>query len=131
MKGWYVNMDASNGTSGAERVVSDVSAAFNGTVFFTTYSPNTNPCIPGGSTSIWAVKYNTGGTPDASTMHGKAPVQTSSGGIKVIDLETDFTQREKRKLNADLSPSGMAPKKNFSPLLSPKASKRIINIQEQ
>jgi hypothetical protein len=64
-------------------------------------------------------------------MHGKAPVQTSSGGIQLIDLATAFTERDNRKLDDQLSPSGMAPKGKFPPLLSPKASKRIINIQEQ
>lgn len=130
-KGWYVNMAASAGTAGAERVVSDVAAAFNGTVFYTTYLPNTDPCQPGGNTSVWAVKYDTGGTPSAESMQGKAPVQTSSGGIKLIDLATAFTQNDGRKLAADLAPAGMAPKGKFPPLLSPKAAKRIINIHEQ
>jgi type IV pilus assembly protein PilY1 len=133
-KGWYVDMAvpaSSTDTAGAERVVSDVTAAFNGTVFFTTYSPNSDPCTAGGSTSIWAVKYNSGGTPSAESMQGKAPVQTSSGGIKLIDLATAFTEKDGRKLAAGLSPAGMAPKGKFPPLLSPKAAKRIINIQEQ
>jgi type IV pilus assembly protein PilY1 len=130
-KGWYVNMDAPGSTAGAERVVSDVSAAFTGTIFYTTYTPNSDPCTPGGSTSVWAVKYNTGGTPAPETMQGKAPVQTSSGGIQLIDLATAFTQKSGRKLAASLSPAGMAPKGKFPPLLSPKSAKKIINIQEQ
>ena len=132
-KGWYVNMAPASGNSGAERVVSDVSATFNGNVFFTTYIPTMDPCTPGGSTSMWAVKYNTGGTPASDSLKGKAPVQTSSGGITMIDLATAFTQpgSSGRKLNASLSPVGMTPKGRFPPLLQPKAIKQILNTQEQ
>jgi len=129
-QGWYVSMDASSGTSGAERVVSDVTATPNGIVFYTTFIPNSDLCTAGGSTSLWAVRYNSGGAPPSGGLKGKAPIQTSSGGIKLINLETAFTQKGGRKLAADQSPSGMAPKGRFPPLLQPKPSKRIMNIQE-
>lgn len=129
--GWYINMAAKSGTAGAERVVSDVTAAFNGVVFYTTFIPNTDPCVPGGRTSVWAVNYNSGGTPSSGSLQGKAPVQTSSGGVKLIDLATSFTENYNRKLSSGLSPMGMAPKGRFPPLLAPKAAKRILNIQEQ
>ena len=129
--GWYITLSTSGGTAGSERVVSDVTATYNGTVFFTTYTPNTDICTPGGVTSMWAVQYNSGAAPPASSMSGKAPIQTSSGGIKLIDLATSFTQRGNRKLNATLQPSGMAPKGRFPPLMSPKASKTILQIQEK
>jgi type IV pilus assembly protein PilY1 len=133
-KGWLIEMAAASGSIGAERVVSDVSATFNGTIFYTTFIPNlTDVCQPGGSTSMWAVKYDTGGTPSAEALIGKAPVQTSSGGVKLIDLGTSFTASGSlgRKLSSALSPMGMAPKGKFPPLLSPKAIKQILNIQEQ
>ena len=129
--GWYITLSTSGGTAGSERVVSDVTATYNGTVFFTTYTPNTDICTPGGVTSMWAVQYNSGAAPPASSMSGKAPIQTSSGGIKLIDLATSFTQRGNIKLNATLQPSGMAPKGRFPPLMSPKASKTILQIQEK
>ncbi|MDD2541533.1 MAG: hypothetical protein PHH28_10900, partial [Desulfuromonadaceae bacterium] len=128
--GWSVNMVTTSGTSGDERVVSDVSATYNGLVFYTTYTPNTDVCTPGGVSSLWAVQYNTGGTPAASAMKGKAPIQTSSGGIQLINLATSFTQQGGRKLDAGLAPSGMAPKGKFPPLLSPKPSKQILQIRE-
>lgn len=129
--GWYINMDSPSGTAGAERVVSDVTASFNGVVFYTTFIPNTDVCTPGGSTSLWAVKYNSGGTPPASSMQGKAPVQTSSGGITLIDMATAFSESYGRKLNASLRPTGMAPKGRFPPLFSPRAVKRILSVHEQ
>ncbi len=137
-KGWYINMDtaASGGTVGAERVVSDVTAATNGIIFYTTFTPNSDVCTPGGSTSLWAVKYDTGGTPPAGSLVGKAPVQTSSGGITLIDLATKFTDKSGRKLDANIhadgtSLMGMASGKGVRPLLSNKGLKRILHIQER
>jgi type IV pilus assembly protein PilY1 len=130
-KGWYVNMAAHSGSIGAERVVSDVTANFNGTIYYTTYIPNlTDVCQPGGSTSMWAVKYDTGGTPSAENMQGKSPIQTSSGGIKLIDNATAFTDEHHRKLSSTFSPAGMAPKGKFPLLNPPRAVKRILSIQE-
>jgi len=129
--GWKIDLNPSSGTSGAERVVSDVTASFNGLVFFTTFVPDTDACIPGGSTSLWATQYNTGGTPAPGSLIGKAPIQTSSGSISLIDFSTSFTQKGGRKLDALLQPVGMAPKGRFPPLLSPKASRQIIQIQER
>lgn len=130
-KGWFINLDGASGFNGSERVVSDVTASFNGIVFYTTFVPNSDPCVAGGTTSLWAVKYNTGGTPPSGGLKGKAPLQTSSGGISIVDLGTAFTQRGGRKLDSSLSPSGMAPKGRFPPLLQPKPSKQILNIQER
>lgn len=129
--GWYISLATATGSAGAERVVSDVTASFNGLVFYTTFIPNSDICVPGGSTSLWAVKYNTGGTPAPGSLQGKAPVQTSSGGISLINLATSFTQNAGRKLSASLQPAGMAPKGRFPPLQNPKASKQILNIQER
>ncbi len=134
-KGWYINLDPESGGVGAERVVSDVTASFNGIVFYTTFVPNNDICVAGGNTSLWAVKFSTGGIPPSGGLKGKAPVQTSSGGITMIDLETSFTQRgvgnRGRKLDASLSPTGMAPKGRFPQLLQPKPVKQILNIQER
>jgi type IV pilus assembly protein PilY1 len=135
-KGWYITMDAASGTSGAERIVSDVTATTNGIVFYTTFTPNTNVCEPGGSTSLWAVKYDTGGTPPAGSLVGKAPVQTSSGGITLIDLGTKFTEKSGRKLDSTIhadgsSLMGMASGKGIRPLMSNKGLKRILHVQEQ
>ncbi|MGA7828304.1 MAG: PilC/PilY family type IV pilus protein [Geobacteraceae bacterium] len=129
--GWFITLDGASGTAGAERLVSDVTASLNGIVFYTTYVPDSNICTNGGVTSLWAVKYNSGGTPPSGGLKGKAPLQTSSGGIAMIDLESSFTQKGGRKLSAALSPSGMAPKGRFPPLLQPKAVKKILNIQER
>lgn len=130
-KGWWINLEASTGGTGAERVVSDVTASFNGIVFYTTFIPSNDICVAGGNTSLWAVKYSTGGTPPSGGLKGKAPLQTSSGGITMVDLETSFTERGGRKLSSGLSPTGMAPKGRFPQLLQPRPVKTILNIQER
>ncbi len=130
-KGWYITLDAAAGSVGAERLVSDVTAAANGIVFYTTYIPSSDLCSNGGNSSMWAVRYNTGGTPPTGGLKGKAPLQTSSGGISIIDLGTAFTQRGGRKLDAYLEPPGEAPKGRFPPLLLPKPARKILNIQER
>jgi type IV pilus assembly protein PilY1 len=135
-KGWYITMDAASGTSGAERVVSDVTATTNGLVFYTTFTPNSDVCTPGGTTSLWAVKYDTGGTPPAGSLVGKAPVQTSSGGITLVDLATKFTDKSGRKLDSTIhadgkSLMGMASGRGIRPLQLNKGLKRILHIQEQ
>lgn len=130
-RGWYISLDAATGTRGAERLVSDVTAAANGIVFFTTYVPNTDLCLASGTTSMWAVLYNSGGTPPQGGLKGKAPLQTSAGNISMIDLATAFTERGGRKLAIRLNPSGMAPKGRFPPLLQPKPVKKVIMIQER
>jgi len=112
-------------------VVSDVTASFNGIVFYTTFIPSNDICVAGGNTSLWAVKYSTGGTPPSGGLKGKAPLQTSSGGITMVDLETSFTERGGRKLSSGLSPTGMAPKGRFPQLLQPRPVKTILNIQER
>lgn len=130
-KGWYINLEPALGGVGAERVVTDVTASFNGIVFFTTFIPNNDICAAGGNSSLWAVKYSSGGTPPAGGLQGKAPLQTSSGSITMIDVGTAFTERGGRKLSSGLSPAGMPPKNPFQQLLQPKPVKQILNIQER
>jgi Tfp pilus tip-associated adhesin PilY1 len=137
-KGWYISLDAGPVTKsdgkiyGAERVVSDVTAAFNGIVFFTTFIPSTDICVSGGSTSLWAVKHNTGGTPPTGGLKGKAPMQTSTGSTPtMVDLAASFSERGKRKLGFTFSPSGIAAKGPLRLLLSPLPMRKILNIQER
>jgi Tfp pilus tip-associated adhesin PilY1 len=131
-KGWYISMnDVVTDVTGAERVVSDVNAATNGIVFFTTFEPNYGTCDPNGITSMWAVKYTSGGVPAHEGMKGKVPMQTSTGIISMVDLATAFTGEGGRKLNSSLSPNGMSPKGGIKPLLQPKPSKKYLNIHER
>lgn len=157
-KGWYVQMhEATTGTTaaekGAERVLTDIRAEVNGCIFYTSFTPNTDVCQPGGYTSIWAVKYDTGGVCTASSLVCKMPVQTSSGAITLVDCKDAFTDHGDSSGGRVTPPprdppkpgdpvpvtpppvtdylTGMGGKKNtqsFSPSL-PK--KKIMHIQER
>lgn len=52
--GWYINM------STGEKSLAEVSVFF-GVLYFTTFLPNNDPCLPGGEARIYAVNYKTGG----------------------------------------------------------------------
>jgi type IV pilus assembly protein PilY1 len=148
-KGWYVQMDAATTGStasekSAERVVSDVRAELNGVVYFTTFTPNTDVCTAGGNTSIWAMKYDTGGAPPASSLVGVTPVQTSGGGITLVNLKDVFKLQLGRKLDGSIavsvggvlstlsqSLSGMASKTGAPSIGSNSARRKILHSQER
>ena len=61
--GWYVNF------TGGERLVTDPGLA-SGTLVFTSSIPSTTPCVPGGSSWLYAIDYATGGKVTDSTYGG-------------------------------------------------------------
>jgi len=148
-KGWYVSMSAAtNGSTasekGSERVLTDVRADTNGIVYFTTFTPNTDVCVPGGTTSMWAVKYDNGGTPPAASLVGKTPVQTSGGGITMLNTSSVFKLNNNRKLDGsivitnsdgttstlDQSLGGIASRDRGNSIGSNPARRKILHSQE-
>lgn len=133
-KGWYINLAAASGLYGAERMkLSEVSASYNGVVFFPTFAPSTDLCVAGGDPSLWAVNYSSGGTPPSRAMQGKIVGTTSDQPVaQAQSLQSLFgnssTSSGGRK--ADLGDYKgdyhMTP-----PILSPKPVKRIMSIQER
>jgi len=100
-KGWYIDLDASGNYSydntaarlyRAERVITDPLATTSGVVFYTTYKPYGDECALGGKSFLWAVRYNSGGTPAAAVMKGKALVQVSTASVEQLDLSTAFAK---------------------------------------
>lgn len=95
-KGWYVNFAGGDG----ERIVTDPALAV-GTLVFTTNIPNTTPCIPGGSSWIYAIDYKTGGQVDGASWGGQklatalasrpVLVQLPNGQIKALTRLSDAT----------------------------------------
>jgi Tfp pilus tip-associated adhesin PilY1 len=126
-------------------VLSDVRADLNGVVFFTTYTPNTDVCLPGGSTSMWAVKYDTGGAAPLASLGCKMPLQTSGGGITLIDCQEIFKDKLNRKIdktkvkNKDGTANdgttdplpGMASKDRGTSIKSNPARRKIMHSQER
>jgi type IV pilus assembly protein PilY1 len=80
---------------------------------------------------MWAAKYDTGATPLASSLQGKALVQVSTGSFEEIDLSTAFTQKGGRRMGTPMTgkPPGDPPpivtRANLRPV------KKIIHIQER
>jgi type IV pilus assembly protein PilY1 len=102
--GWFIDLDAdltngnvpgfivSDPTVHAERVITDPLAATSGVVFFTTFKPFSDTCTFGGTSSIWAVKYNSGGSA-GSLLKGQALIQVSTGSIEQLNLKDAFKDR--------------------------------------
>jgi type IV pilus assembly protein PilY1 len=127
--GWFINLDASTSTYKAERVITDPLAAFSGVVFFTTFAPNADVCTLGGSTYLWAVKYETGVEASESQLQGQALIQVSTGSIEEIKLSTAFTGKEGRRSAAI---TGIPPKgQGLSVVINPRPIKKILHIQEK
>jgi type IV pilus assembly protein PilY1 len=130
-KGWYITLDASGTSFGAERVVTDTVALTNGAVFFTSFKPTTDPCGFGGDSFPWGVKYDTGGQLSATQKQGKMLIQLSTGEFKQVDLGAALTDRGGRKMATGMTGK---PPTDSPPVLSKsgnKPVKRILHIQER
>lgn len=138
--GWKIDLDATGdytyvegGSSvtreyRAERVITDPLATSQGLVFFTSYKPYNDVCAYGGKSFIWAVKYDTGGAPNA-LLKGIALLQVSTGSIEQIDLSSSFTEKGGRRTSAL---EGVPPTaQGLSLLTTPPPIKRIIHIRER
>jgi len=139
--GWYIDLDADYTSSGisdptvrAERVITDPLAATSGVVYFTTFKPFSDSCSLGGTSSIWAVKYNSGG--DASSLlKGQALIQVSTGSIEQLKLSDAFKDsvtglNTGNRKSAQLQ--GVPPmQQGLSIIGSPAPVKRVLHIKER
>lgn len=135
--GWKIDLEASgtytydNTTRAyrAERVITDPLATTAGLVFFTTYKPYGDECALGGKSFLWAMRYNTGGSPAASMLKGKALVQVSTASVEQLDLSTAFVDKSGRRTFAI---EGVPPTSQGLSLLSPPPPvKRLLHIRER
>lgn len=133
--GWFVNLDESTTTYNAERAITDPIAAGNGAVFFTTFKPSADICKFGGDSLIWALRYDTGGTPPSAAMQGRALMQVSTGAFAEISLKEGFSnpgdlRYDGRRLSNAIS--GVPPTaQGLSLLTNPKPVKKLLHIQEK
>ena len=138
IKGWYIDLDVDGNytyddiarTFGTERVITDPVPTNSGVVYFTTFKPYSDECALGGKTFLWAVRYNTGGTPAAGLLKGKALMQLSTASIEQIDLSTAFQgDRGGRRTAAieGIPPSALG----LSLLAAPPPIKRIMHMTER
>jgi type IV pilus assembly protein PilY1 len=128
--GWYINLPAGNGTTTyPKRVITDTLANTNGVVNFTTFIPSRDVCSYGGETSVWAVKFDTGGS-GASKLKGQLLMQLSTGAFQQIDLSSAFTESGQRETVAfkgvpPATPPALTSNTNHFP------TKRFLHIQER
>jgi type IV pilus assembly protein PilY1 len=78
--GWRIDLDAGSDSVAAERVTSTPVATTAGAVFFTTFQPSRDACLPGTSYLRQAF-YNSGAAPASPLLRGKGLLRTSSGHL--------------------------------------------------
>ncbi|MHB8120881.1 MAG: Ig-like domain-containing protein [Desulfuromonadaceae bacterium] len=129
-EGWYIDLDPAETTVSSERVITDPVASPSGTVFFTTFQPNSDVCSYGGSSNIWAIDYKSGGLPSTRAMQGKLLMQVSTGAFAELSMSSAFAAKEGRRTTDAVQ--GVPPKaQGLSILTNPKPVKRIMHIQEK
>ena len=128
-KGWKIDLGIKAGTNFTKRVISNPVASTSGVVTFTTFTPSQDVCTYGGTTSVWALKYNTGGV-GSTNLKGQILIQLSTGAFEQIDVSKAFTQSGNRETPQY---QGVPPKSE--PAITTNAnhtpSKRILHIQER
>ena len=130
--GWYIYLDPS------ERVITDPLATTVGAIFFTTFAPSSDICEYGGSSYLWAVKYDTGGS-IASSLKGTALLQVSTGVIEEINLRSAFTEKKGKVGGVDeatgrrtVAMQGVPPiGQGLSVLTQPPPVKSTVHIRER
>jgi type IV pilus assembly protein PilY1 len=132
-KGWYIRLDPLDNAHslGAERAKSDPVALTSGLVLFTTLKPYNavNPCLIGGQSLLWAVKYNTGDAGGA-LLKGKAIVQLSTGAIEQVDMAAAFNDPGTGNRRTSTAMEGIAPG-GISVITSPPPVKKVVHIRER
>lgn len=128
--GWYINLAASTTAYKAQRVITDPVAASNGAVFFTTFKPSGDICTFGGASSLWGVRYDTGGALGSSALQGSALIQVSTGSFVEMKLANAFSQSGGRE---STSYQGVPPKSPPAIISNAgmKPVKRVLHIQER
>lgn len=133
--GWVITLDDATTSSQTERVITDPIAAGSGAVFFTTFKPSADICRFGGDSLIWALRYDTGGVPAASSMQGKALMQVSTGAFAEITLSEAFRNpndkgKDGRRLASPIS--GVPPtSQGLSLITNPPPVKKFLHVREK
>ena len=58
-QGWYIRLVDESGSAVGEKVLAE-GTVFYKTFYITTFTPNDDPCLPGGAGKLYAVNYLTG-----------------------------------------------------------------------
>ena len=77
-RGWYANLSAGSGDTGAERVITKPTV-IGGNVLFTTFIPNSDVCSYGGTSSLYSLYYKTGTAYKESTLETPTEAELQAG----------------------------------------------------
>ncbi len=77
-RGWYNNFSAGTTGVGAERVIAKPTV-IGGNVLFTTFTPKTDLCSYGGTSSLYSLYYKTGTAYKESTLETPTDAQLAAG----------------------------------------------------
>jgi type IV pilus assembly protein PilY1 len=92
-KGWYFTLRGQDTDNfmGSERVITDAVALGSGVVLYTTFMPTTDVCKFGGTSFMYAIKYDSGCTPTRTSLGStKVMIQMSTGSFEQKDLKDIF-----------------------------------------
>jgi type IV pilus assembly protein PilY1 len=126
--GWKINLEQATGIFNAKRIITNPVRSTAGALFFTSFKPSAGICSYGGATSLWALKYDTGGA--VSGLRGQALIQLSNGAFAPIDLSDAFTLNGGRETD---SRTGVT-SRDEPPIISNAnhfPSRKILHIQER
>lgn len=79
-KGWYIRLVDSAGAQIGEKSLAK-GTVFYKVLYITTFSPSTDPCLPGGAATIYALDYKTGAAVLAFSGAGLERSKMLGGGI--------------------------------------------------
>jgi type IV pilus assembly protein PilY1 len=126
--GWYIELNPTAGSFFSERVITDPLVAPIGAVFFTSFGPSSDICEYGGSSFLWAVNFETGGSV-AGQLSGKGLLQVSTGAIEEVNFKDAFTQAGGRKT---VSLSGVPPLgQGLNIVVPPQAIDKMMHIRKK
>jgi type IV pilus assembly protein PilY1 len=128
--GWKINLAALTTSFKPQRIYTNPTVTSAGAVFFTAFKPSAAVCSYGGSTSLWAVKYDNGGSLTGYNLRGQALLQLSTGELKQIDLSDAFTESSYRETTDYTGP----PSKDETQITSNANHfpvRKILHIQER
>jgi type IV pilus assembly protein PilY1 len=126
--GWKIDLAQAGSGFNAKRIITNPVPSASGTLFFTAFQPSTDVCGYGGQTSLWALKYDTGGVNPG--LIGQALIQLSTGASRQVDLSKDFNQ----SLGRETTSSKGVTSRDDPPIFSNAnhfPSRRILHIQER
>ena len=130
--GWKINLAAATTTDHAQRIITNPISSTLGFLYFVAMKPSADVCSYGGTSSLWAIYYATGG-PVSTKIRGSALLQQSTGASVEISLSGAFVNSGGRETTsfAGVPPIGPGSEPPISSNADHTPSRKILHIQER